>query len=138
MAPSNPFGAGQDGGTWTIFAHEIGHNFGGQHPFASDISKHGHYGGIMDYRCMHSTCGGGAYADDQRIGGAWQFNTGTNQANVCQHISSKVDSCPGIKVYVPSCGNNVVEGNEECECQDNTKSCSFCKDCMFTSNAAST
>jgi len=34
-------------GTWDTFAHEVGHNFGGLHPFSGEADQ-GAYGGIMD------------------------------------------------------------------------------------------
>jgi hypothetical protein len=34
---------------WLIFAHELGHNFGADHPFGNNAATAGTFGGIMDY-----------------------------------------------------------------------------------------
>ena len=36
-------------GTWTTFAHEVGHNLDAVHPFADDANLKGTFGGLMDY-----------------------------------------------------------------------------------------
>lgn len=46
--PSNI--AGVVNSAWVTFAHEIGHNLGGLHPFVSSGEK-GTFGGVMDYPC---------------------------------------------------------------------------------------
>jgi len=59
--------------TWTIVAHELGHNFGGEHSF--ELGQ-GATGGIMDYGRRQKEL-------TQNI---WQFNSRFREAQVCQHI----------------------------------------------------
>jgi hypothetical protein len=62
---------------WLIFAHELGHNFGGRHSFEEGQGK---TGGIMDY-------------GEGTLNGAYQFNTEYRKTEMCQKISSVVRQC---------------------------------------------
>jgi len=62
--------------TWTVLAHEIGHNFGGEHSF--ELGQ-GRTGGIMDY-------GPGT------LNNIYQFNSVYRERQICQTISSSINS----------------------------------------------
>jgi len=62
---------------WLTFAHELGHNFGGQHSFEEG---EGSTGGIMDY-------------GDGTLEGSYQFNTEYRKDEMCQQMTSEVNSC---------------------------------------------
>lgn len=109
------------------------------HPFNSE-SERGLHGGIMDYTCSanNAACGSNTFAQDGRIDGEWQFNTEKNKANICtDHLGPliTVDTCAAITAYVAECGNGIVEGTEQCECQDKSATCSKCLNCMLTNGA---
>jgi hypothetical protein len=91
--------------TWKIFAHEVGHNFGGPH-----VSKT--VGGIM--------------------GGGEVFKFGSN--NVCSYVSSRLNSMVGGVKCLPDidviCGNGILEPGEEC---DGDSCCG--SNCMFLPTA---
>jgi disintegrin and metalloproteinase domain-containing protein 10 len=106
-------------GVWKTFAHEVGHNVGAEHSFVGDD----HYGGIMDYD-----------ASKQRIDGSYQFSTVFNRHNVCPVIAEMYNSgCEWLTGFSPVCGNSLQEGDEECECSDESTTCSGCADCVLTS-----
>merc|ERR1719352_1968062 len=65
--------------TWLTFAHELGHNWGGDHSFEEG---QGRTGGIMDY-------------GDGKLNGAYQFNTRYRKGQMCQQMSSTVNQCQG-------------------------------------------
>merc|ERR1711953_1628598 len=62
---------------WQIFAHELGHNFGGFHSFEEG---QGQTGGLMDY-------------GDQKLNGVYQFNTKHRKAEMCALVDSRVRQC---------------------------------------------
>jgi len=62
---------------WLTFAHELGHNFNGQHSFEEG---QGSTGGIMDY-------------GDGLLNGVYQFNTEYRKDEMCQRMSSEVNGC---------------------------------------------
>eukprot|EP00913_Durusdinium_trenchii_P007285 g6847.t1 len=64
---------------WLVFAHELGHNFGGAHSFENGKGK---TGGIMDY-------------GDGKLGGVYQFNTRYRRQEMCQQMNSAVNRCSG-------------------------------------------
>eukprot|EP00448_Togula_jolla_P010615 CAMPEP_0170601532 /NCGR_PEP_ID=MMETSP0224-20130122/17912_1 /TAXON_ID=285029 /ORGANISM="Togula jolla, Strain CCCM 725" /LENGTH=516 /DNA_ID=CAMNT_0010926319 /DNA_START=32 /DNA_END=1579 /DNA_ORIENTATION=+ len=81
------YGSGYDTGVtelhkfenWLTFAHELGHNFAGQHSFEEG---QGVTGGIMDY-------------GDGTLNGQYQFNMKYRKAGMCQKMNSKVNHCSG-------------------------------------------
>merc|ERR1712232_285592 len=64
---------------WGIFAHELGHNFGGAHSFEEGQMW---TGGIMDY-------GSG------KLGGYYQFNTKYRKKQMCNALNRVVGKCGG-------------------------------------------
>eukprot|EP00435_Cladocopium_sp_Y103_P013834 s1678_g3.t1 len=64
---------------WLIFAHELGHNFGGAHSFENGQGK---TGGIMDY-------------GDGKLDGVYQFNTRYRKQEMCRQMNSDVNRCNG-------------------------------------------
>eukprot|EP00463_Aulacantha_scolymantha_P004477 TRINITY_DN55_c0_g1_i4.p1 TRINITY_DN55_c0_g1~~TRINITY_DN55_c0_g1_i4.p1 ORF type:complete len:469 (+),score=83.25 TRINITY_DN55_c0_g1_i4:739-2145(+) len=80
--------------TWTVFAHEVGHNFGGQHSF--ELGQ-GRTGGIMDY-------GPGT------LGGIYQFNTQFRKTEICQRISISLNAQNQNAAAVGTCWSNFVPG----------------------------
>jgi len=65
--------------TFLIFAHELGHNFGGDHSFEEG---HGNTGGIMDY-------------GDGHLDGVYQFNTRYRKAEMCDVMNRRAGKCQG-------------------------------------------
>jgi hypothetical protein len=65
--------------SWVTFAHELGHNFGGQHSFEEG---QGSTGGIMDY-------------GDGKLQGEYQFNTQYRKGQMCQVMANSVGRCSG-------------------------------------------
>ena len=109
------------GDTWKTFAHEVGHNFGGEHSFEEGMKL---TGGIMDYA-------------DGVYNGVIQFNTKYRKTEVCAHIKSSFDNkCDGMQVapYQSVCGDGVADlsSGETCECASKTQSCRFCIKCKLT------
>jgi hypothetical protein len=101
-------------GTWTTFAHETGHNFGADHSFEEG---QGSTGGIMDY-------------GDGMLNGIYQFNTQYRKSQVCAEIDANID-CPNFYTFTVVCGDGIVDGDEECECYDQTTECAFCSNCVL-------
>lgn len=101
---------------WTTMAHENGHNFGGQH-----IPD-----GIM-------SSGGSKYYE-----GKIQFNP-KSKDTICGTMETMMD-CDEVDYnikwsYEATCGNGIVEINEECECSKNQLECECCKDCKLKNTA---
>merc|ERR1712187_592527 len=65
--------------SWITFAHELGHNFGGDHTFEEG---QGRTGGIMDY-------------GDGRLNGEYQFNTRYRKGEMCSTMNGVVNRCGG-------------------------------------------
>merc|ERR1712187_324011 len=61
--------------SWLTFAHELGHNFGGDHSFEEGQGK---TGGIMDY-------------GDGRLNGEYQFNTRYRKDQMCRTMNGVVN-----------------------------------------------
>lgn len=69
--------------SWRLFAHELGHAFGGSHPFEAQLNCDiGGCGGIMDY-------------GDGRINGTHSFSAAYNKAEMCSVMAKVVDKCDG-------------------------------------------
>jgi len=64
---------------WLTFAHELGHNFNGDHSFEQG---QGRTGGIMDY-------------GDGKLNGEFQFNSKYRKQPMCSYFSTKVNHCQG-------------------------------------------
>jgi len=63
---------------WFVFAHELGHNFKGEHSFEEGT---GTTGGVMDY-------------GDGKLDGHYQFNTKYRKQEMCKFLSkSQVQKC---------------------------------------------
>merc|ERR1712139_477737 len=60
-----------DDNSWLIFAHELGHNFGGEHSFEEGK---GTTGGIMDY-------------GNHMLNGEYQFNTKYRKKQMCKVLN---------------------------------------------------
>jgi len=102
--------------TWITFAHEVGHNFGGEHSF--ELGK-GRTGGIMDY-------------GDGTLNGAFQFNSHFRKFQMCHTMNQALKRCrSAIWLHDGECGNGVLTDAEECECKNGSKSCAFCHDCTL-------
>jgi hypothetical protein len=71
--------------SWLIFAHELGHNFGGEHSFEEG---QGSTGGIMDY-------------GDGKLNGEYQFNTKYRKDQMCSLMNSTVNKCQGKFAAAP-------------------------------------
>ena len=97
-------------GTWATFAHEVGHNFGGEHTMNT--------GGIMSY-------------DNAK---ELKFS-GDNPYQICSHVQSKANSVQGgVQCYQnfgSTCGNDILEPGEECD----GDSCCEAGTCTFVSTA---
>jgi hypothetical protein len=104
------------GNTWHTFAHELGHNFAAGHSF--ELGQ-GSTGGIMDY-------------GDGTLDGTYQFNSQYRKTEICNHIQTKVSTCPAFSVFTAACGNGIVETGEECECSDGTAACDGCCSCQLS------
>merc|ERR1712187_120980 len=65
--------------SWLIFAHELGHNFNGEHSFEEG---QGSTGGIMDY-------------GDGTLNGEYQFNTKYRKEDMCATMNARVNRCGG-------------------------------------------
>ncbi|CAK9003741.1 Voltage-dependent T-type calcium channel subunit alpha-1H [Durusdinium trenchii] len=105
--------------TWITFAHETGHIFGGEHSF--ELGQ-GTTGGIMDY-------------GDGQLDGKFQFNTQFRKKKMCQTMDQVVkNKCGAIWLFDGECGNGILTDQEECECADGSKNCTYCKDCTLDAN----
>lgn len=105
--------------TWLIFAHELGHNFGALHTFQNGV---GTTGGIMDY-------------GNPIWNGSIQFNP-YNRAQMCSTLRSVVPTCKFFTLIssgnkTSTCGDGILEVDEECECLDSTNSCRGCNKCRL-------
>jgi len=67
--------------SWTTFAHELGHNFGGKHTFEEGQGK---TGGVMDY-------------GDGKLRGVYQFHTRYRKTEMCKHLQDTRD-CPAFRM----------------------------------------
>ena len=103
---------------WVTVAHEIGHNFGGDHSFEEG---QGSTGGIMDY-------------GDGKLSGIYQFNTKYRKTQMCNEVNNNIN-CAHFKSYAPECGNGVVEAGEACECESGGTNCACCQNCQLKSGA---
>ena len=113
------------GDIWKTFAHEVGHNFNGEHSFEDG---QGITGGIMDY-------GDGFY------NGVEQFNTKYRKTVMCAHVKTQFDSvCNANQVtaFQAECGDGIVDSSEECECAGKVTSCNHCTNCKLTGGAQCT
>jgi len=105
--------------TWRTFAHEVGHGFNSVHSFENGV---GTTGGLMDY-------GNG------KLKGTNIYGFGIHRTNeMCSHINSQYPQCDFISPAEDApvvCGDEVVEGKEECECPNGGDSCAGCKACKI-------
>eukprot|EP00924_Labyrinthula_sp_SR-Ha-C_P003396 snap_masked-scaffold_15-processed-gene-8.33-mRNA-1 protein AED:0.38 eAED:0.38 QI:0/0/0/0.5/1/1/4/0/999 len=122
------------GGTWLIFAHEVGHLFGAQHTWEEGV---GETGGIMDY-------GDRLYNPENPLT-EYQFNRKYRFDDICDIIKEELeDNCPYWSSYTlgksgGTCGNGVLEDHEECECPPDAKDptdCGCCKNCQLQGTEA--
>ncbi|KAJ3121098.1 hypothetical protein HK098_003969 [Nowakowskiella sp. JEL0407] len=112
--------------SWLVFAHELGHNFAATHAFQLG---QGTTGGIMDY-------GDGRYPP----GSGWYgFHPTYNQAEVCGKVQSSINNFPKCLVplsQVPStCGNGIIEENEDCDPGPGQTSPCCSSTCKFTAGS---
>jgi len=82
--------------TWTIVAHELGHNFGGEHSF--ELGQ-GNTGGIMDY----------GRRQKELMANVWQFNSRFREAEICQQLTRTMAN-PGTGPNGVCWSNYVAEG----------------------------
>merc|ERR1712232_1421786 len=94
----------QNSRSWVTFAHELGHNFGGDHTFERG---QGWTGGIMDY-------------GDGKLGGQYQFNTKYRKGEMCREMNRVVGRCGGnFKPAKPlscesQCASNTAQWDQKC------------------------
>ena len=119
--------------SWKVFAHEIGHNFGAIHD------------------CLAPTCDNTCHACSPNCDCNSQFvmnpnqNVATNDfspgtiQDVCNTLPSFncLKSVNNISSFSENtCGNGIVEGNEECDCGDLCAQDKCCtSDCKLTTNS---
>lgn len=105
---------------WRTFAHELGHNFAAVHSFENGV---GTTGGIMDY-------GNGKILGTN----LYRFRL-ARRDEMCGELQSAITaSCEYITIYEEetTCGNEIISGDEECECVGGGTSCTGCKNCALT------
>ncbi|KAJ3128149.1 hypothetical protein HK098_005049 [Nowakowskiella sp. JEL0407] len=112
--------------SWLVFAHQLGHNFGASHAFQLG---QGNTGGIMDY-------GDGRYPHGT---GWYGFHPTYNQAEVCGKIQNTINNYP--KCLIPlsetpsTCGNGIIEEDEDCDPGPNHTSPCCTSSCKFAPGA---
>ena len=109
--------------SYLVFFHELGHAFGALHTFENGI---GTTGGIMDY-------GNGIY------NGVIQFHP-LNKITICPFLTTVIES--NCKYFQPikmnsTCGDGILEKEEQCECLNMSKKCDKCVNCKTSVECSS-
>lgn len=121
----NKFFDRSDMNTWTMFAHELGHNLGVDHPFGTNATDQGTFGGIMDYG--NSTL---VYGNSRK-----NAYSQASSKTICFNLDTRALMCSDELRMVPPptlCGNNLIDPGEQCECAaKDTTVCRHCTNCTW-------